>query len=141
MEIGKGCQKIRQQPRGQEMNITKARELLIKFNEWRRVGDGDQIDPTEVGLAIDCAIECMADAKPSLEWTMMQDEEPAGEHGHVECWIILKKYPQNVEEYPWNTHHKCFDDKDYDDFAYSADDVLCWIEKPSYDFPEVPSES
>tara|TARA_R110002074_G_scaffold121968_1_gene256466 strand:- start:1376 stop:1558 length:183 start_codon:yes stop_codon:yes gene_type:complete len=41
--------------------IKEAKELLIKYNEWRRGGEGGQPNPYELGQAIDCAIECMAD--------------------------------------------------------------------------------
>ena len=38
------------------MTITEAIEILKSHNEWRRGGDGEMTNPTELGVAIDLII-------------------------------------------------------------------------------------
>lgn len=101
-------------------------------------GEGEMLSPDDTEL-VRLISDCMGDIAPKLEWTLMSDKEPSGHNDHIECYIVLKRYPKYIEEYPWNTHHKCFDDKDYDDHAYSPEDVLCWIEKPPVELPAPPT--
>ena len=35
----------------------KAAQILKEHNEWRRGGDGEMIDPTKLGLAIDLVVK------------------------------------------------------------------------------------
>lgn len=39
------------------MKYSEAIEILEKHNHWRRSGNGEMVNPTELGLAIDCIIE------------------------------------------------------------------------------------
>lgn len=84
--------------------------------------------------------EMKAHLVSDLEWIAMKDEQPnAGSgHQHVDCYIVLKDKPNQVVERPWNVHHKCFDDCEYDDFDFSVDDVLFWMFKPEVKLPEIP---
>ena len=41
------------------MTYDQISENLSRFNEWRRGGDGEQPDPTEVGEAIEAALDAL----------------------------------------------------------------------------------
>lgn len=48
------------------MKYSEAIEILEKHNRWRRSGDGEMVNPTELGLAIDCIIEEAKKQEPVL---------------------------------------------------------------------------
>jgi len=51
------------------MNKKEAIKILTQANEWRRGGEGDMPDPKELGLAIDFAVDYMANNLQSFrEW-------------------------------------------------------------------------
>lgn len=52
----------------------------------------------------------------------------------LDC-IIIKKGTKFREHLCWNSHHKCWDDSDGDDFMCSPGDVLYWQA-----FPKLPDE-
>ena len=39
------------------MNIEEAIKILKSHNEWRRDGEGEMVNPTTLGIAIDLIIE------------------------------------------------------------------------------------
>jgi len=43
---------------------------------------------------------------------------------HIDCYIFMRN---KVIERPWNIHHDCWDDRDYDDFEFDATEPSHWM--------------
>lgn len=43
---------------------------------------------------------------------------------HIDCYIFINN---QVIERPWNIHHECWDDKEYDDYEFSATEPSHWM--------------
>lgn len=70
------------------------------------------------------------------EWTKTTDalpEKPGKEsYEHVDCWVVIDG---RLEELPWNCEHECWDNSDYDDFAYEKHRPSHWMKK---EYPPLP---
>jgi len=73
------------------------------------------------------------------EWIKTSDRLPKHKHlyenGHIECFIF---HHGHIEIRPFNTRHQCWDDPEYDDHCYDAEDpshwmLIEWPEKPEGD--------
>lgn len=53
-----------------------------------------------------------------------KEDCPHGFSDHVSCYIYVDGA---VIERPWNLHHECWDDADYDDFQYEATKPTHWM--------------
>ena len=47
------------------MKYSEAIKILEKHNRWRRSGYGEMVNPTELGLSIDCIVEEAKNQKPA----------------------------------------------------------------------------
>tara|TARA_R100000541_G_scaffold15707_2_gene25078 strand:- start:587 stop:802 length:216 start_codon:yes stop_codon:yes gene_type:complete len=65
------------------------------------------------------------------DWIKTNDELPVGV-GHIDCYIFVNG---EVIERPWNCLHECWDDRDYDDFEFSATEPSHWMYKPDTPLP------
>jgi len=70
----------------------------------------------------------------SPQWTKTSDSLPEGEAAHVDCWVIRNGCVENL---PFNTHFKCWDDRDYDDYWCDALEVSHWMKQ---EIPSPPKE-
>ena len=75
-----------------------------------------------------------ADALPSIDLIKADTGVTYGVNEHVDCYICIAG---SVREQPWNIYHKCWDDTDYDDFAFEALAASHWMLKPSK--PDAPT--
>lgn len=74
-----------------------------------------------------------SEALPTKE--MLKDEVGKGvvDDSHAACFIFING---EVKERPYNFHHNCWDDRDFDDFEYEAAEPSHWM--LAYPLPEPP---
>ncbi len=67
------------------MDNNEAREILIKYNRYRRGESNSPMpNPTEAGQAIDCAIQALGDG-----WVSMLDQMPTEQDGDENGKVLL----------------------------------------------------
>ena len=72
------------------MNLLKLIQQLKEFQDWRRGGDGDQPHPREIGVAIDQAMEALADFQEFIAADCFDSPAMAD--------TIVKKYTPKTEK-------------------------------------------
>jgi len=66
---------------------------------------------------------------------LLKDEYGKGvvDNNHADCFIYING---EIKERPFNFHHACWDDKEYDDFEFEATEPTHWM--LAYPLPEKP---
>ena len=72
------------------------------------------------------------------EWIKTEERLPTrfdsshDSNEHIDCYIFIDN---QVKERPWNIHHECWDDREYDDFEYEATKPTHWMKAPDLPLP------
>lgn len=113
-------------------------KIINEFNRRNALSKKDDEymvnDDTQVG--IEFAFEQL---QKQDEWFGVNERLPTRfdstheSNHHIDCYIFING---EVKERPWNIHHECWDDREYDDFEYSAKDPSHWMIKP--EMPRAP---
>lgn len=64
------------------------------------------------------------DRLPNKEDLKDEIGKGAVDNSHADCFIFIKG---RVQRQPFNFHHQCWDDSDYDDYEYDATEPTHWI--------------
>jgi hypothetical protein len=73
-----------------------------------------------------------AEQLPAKEYLVNELGQGCVDSSHADCYIFING---QVEERPYNFHHECWDDREYDDIEYEAKEPSHWMLAPPWPLP------
>lgn len=86
--------------------------------------------------AIRSQLEAMQWIKTTDRLPELNEAEIAYGASHIDCWIFVNGM---VGDLPFNVHHQCWDDDQYDDFKFAATKPTHWMRRVD-PLPPVPDK-